>query len=232
MDDKLINFYELQAVKKYQQQSFNPHFDETQIKLPCRILAVGATGSGKTVTLVNFLYRAQNTFSHVYVVYKMSEALYEYLQERLKDRITFFDNLSKLPDVNDLEHTNEGQILLIFDDQCAEKNQQKIKEYMLRGRKQGFGISVMYLTQSYFEVPKFIRINMNYIEIVKAGSDKDLAMILREYSLGVDHKRLSELYEDATSEFPSFLKIDLGTTDKTKKFSKNFKGFYDLSGVK
>ena len=226
--DELINFYDLKAVKKHQQHTINPHFDDTQIKLPCRILAVGATGSGKTNVLMNFLYRAQDTFTHVYVVHKMPEPLYDYMREKLKDNVTFYLDLSKLPDVNSLEHSDEGQILLIFDDQCAEKDQKKIKEYMLRGRKKGFGISIIYLTQSYYEVPKFIRINMNYIEIVKAGSDKDLKQILSEYALGIDKDQLVDLYEDATSDYPSFLKIDLGTVDKSKKFSHNFKDFYDL----
>lgn len=228
MPTKLINFYELKDVKKYMPQSKNPHFEETQIKIPSRVLCTGCTGAGKTHMLTNYLYLAQDTFIHIYVVYKMEEPLYEYLAEKLKGNITFFDDLSKLPRVNDLPYTKEGQVLLIFDDQVNEKDQKKIQEYFLRGRKQGQGISMWYLTQSYYAVPKFLRQQINYLIIIKIDSEADLKNVLRNYALGVDIKQLVHIFEDATKEFPCFLKIDLSTSDNNKRFSKDFDEFYKL----
>jgi len=223
-NDNLINFYEQKAVKKYASKNYNPHFAETQISIPSRIGFIGSTGSGKTSALLNYIYRSQDTFIHIYVVYKEEEPLYLYLGDKLKDNITFYKGLDKLPNADDLPFTHDGQVLLIFDDQVAEKDQSKISDYFLRGRKIGNGITIMYLSQSFYAIPKFLRQQMNYLIIVKIGSVRDLRSILKDYSLGVDIDKLVSLYKTATQTFPSFFKIALGAPpDKT--FSKNFTTF-------
>src|SRR5687767_9186713 len=116
-DNKLVNFYELKGVKKYAPKSFNPHFDDTQISLPSRLALIGSTGSGKTSALLNYLLLAQNTFIHIYVVYKEMEPLYLYLRDKLKDHVTFYKNLKELPNPDDLEFTHDGNVLLCIDDQ-------------------------------------------------------------------------------------------------------------------
>ena len=74
---------------------------------------------------------------------------------------------------------------MIFDDlfNSDKKVQQKISEYFLRGRK--MNITNLYLLQSYFKTLKFIRINCLHILLRVISSKRDLAMILRDYELGV-----------------------------------------------
>ena len=62
-------------------------------------------------------------------MYKASEPLYEFLRDKIGSKnITFHTKLTDLPNPVDLNMGNK-QILLVFDDQVAEKNQNKIEEY-------------------------------------------------------------------------------------------------------
>ena len=86
----------------------------------------------------------------------------------------------------------------------------------------------MYLTQSYYSVPKTIRAQLSYLWVVKVGQKRDLNLILADSGGLVEKKVLAELYQDATREKFNFLKINLNTIDMDKKFSRNFSDFYLL----
>ena len=86
----------------------------------------------------------------------------------------------------------------------------------------------MYLTQSYYSVPKTIRAQLSYLWVVKVGQKRDLNLILADSGGLVEKKVLAELYQDATREKFNFLKINLNTIDMDRKFSKNFNDFYLL----
>jgi len=228
--NELINFYSLPEVKKLLPHYHNPHFDQTGIELPCRVLVCGGSGTGKTSWLLNFLARCNDTFGHIYIVYKASEPLYEFLEKKIGGKnITFYTSLAKLPQPNELGRKDQQQ-LIVFDDQIAEsdKAHQIVKEYMLRGRKVGAGVSTIYLSQSYFKIPKFCRLQATHLILFKLSSSRDMAMIMKECSLGVDKEELAQIYKDATKNKFSFLKVDLMTPDENKKFSHNFTGFYQI----
>ena len=54
-NNELTNFYALPEVKKLLVHYHNPHFDQTGIDLPCRILCCGGSGTGKTSFLLYML---------------------------------------------------------------------------------------------------------------------------------------------------------------------------------
>ena len=224
----LVNFYTLKEVKEMREESHNPHFDETDIDIPSRICIVGASGSGKSTCLLNFILKTPNTFGHITICTKQQEPLYDYLEKKLKGKnITIHYSLDKLEEPKDFPN-KELQNLLIFDDMIAEKNQRKIVDYFIRGRKIGQGITCFYLSQSYYQVPKTIRAQLSYIWLVKIGQKRDLNLILADSGGLVDKKTLMHLYEDATQQKFNFLKINLDTVDMNRKFSKNFIDFYLL----
>ena len=224
----LVNFYTLKEVKEMREESHNPHVDETDIDIPSRICIVGASGSGKSTCLLNFILKTPNTFGHITIVTKQQEPLYDYLEKKLKGKnITIHYSLDKLEEPKDFPN-KELQNLLIFDDMIAEKNQRKIVDYFIRGRKIGQGITCFYLSQSYYQVPKTIRAQLSYIWLVKIGQKRDLNLILADSGGLVDKKTLMHLYEDATQQKFNFLKINLNTVDMDRKFSKNFIDFYLL----
>ena len=109
-----------------------------------------------------------DTFTKIIVVHKVSEPLYEYLGKQLKDDIVFYKKLSELPSPDDLVKEDPlGQYLLVFDDQITAKDMTAIAEYYVRGRKSGGGITSVFLSQSYYGVPKLIRLQLHYLILLK-----------------------------------------------------------------
>jgi hypothetical protein len=86
----------------------------------------------------------------------------------------------------------------------------------------------VYLSQSYFKVPRLIRLQeMGYLFLLKLSSSRDLNMVLSECSLGdsVDRKELHEVYKEAIDEKFIFLKINLETSDPNRANFPKFQRF-------
>jgi uncharacterized membrane protein YsdA (DUF1294 family) len=227
--DNIQNFYESKEIKKYIKSYHNPKFKDTQITVPSRMGVIAASGGGKTQFLLNFVAKSSDTFGKIIVVYKASEPLYEYLRDKIGSKnIDFYTSLAQLPAPNNLD-MGDKQVLLVFDDQNAVKDQSKIEEYFLRGRKVAGGITCLYLAQNYFSIPTLVRRQFNYVIILKMSGSKDLKQIIQNYSLGLDANEIIALYKDATKERFHFLKIDTETRSENKRFSKDFTGFYKIS---
>lgn len=225
----MLNFYELNDVKKLNNPSYNPHFKQTQMNIPFRCGLIGASGSGKTNALMNYIRLTSGTFGEIHICYKSTEPLYELLDKKLKGKnIYFYTDISKMPEPKDLKE-KEKQKLIIFDDMLADKNQSKIINYFIYGRKQN--CSTFILSQSYYGIPKTIRGQFSYLILVKVSGERDLNMILRDTgSLGLeDPTLLKKMYNKATSIKMNFLKIDLNSSDLNKKFSTNFTEFFKLT---
>jgi ABC-type oligopeptide transport system ATPase subunit len=224
----MINFYENKKVKKFVKVVKNPSFDATQIELRSRLLCVGASGTGKTNFLVNYLVASPMTFGKVIIVSKLiEEPLYQFLKDELKGSIVFY-SLDQLPSLNEYTDSQKGEemeTLIVFDDLVNDlKKDSKVKDYFIAGRK--CGLTMLFLTQSYYKVEKVIRGQLNYLIMLKVSSGKDLKMILSDYSLGITPDELVEIHTEATKEPLSFLKIDINTPNKDKKFSQGFKDFF------
>jgi hypothetical protein len=226
--NQMINFYEHKDIQKLLPNYHNPGFVETQISIPARIGVIASSGGGKTQWLLNFLAKTNDTWGHIHVVYKTSEPLYEFLSDKLKGKnITFYTSLAKLPQPNDIGIKDKQQ-LIVFDDQVNEKNQEIVKEYCIRGRKIGKGVSVCYLSQSFFKIPKIVRLQFSHLILLKLSSNRDLNLILSDYSLGVDRQQLAMIYKDATKIKFDFLKVAIDEPDNNKKFSHNWTDFYKI----
>ena len=99
------------------------------------------------------------------------------------------------------------------------KVQQVLKELFIRCRK--LNISLCFLTQSYFSVPKGVRLNRTYYIIFKLNNNKELQNITINHSADIDYKDFVNIYRDCTKEPYSFLTIDIAKP-VDKRFKKNF----------
>jgi GTPase SAR1 family protein len=221
----LKDWYKEKGVQKFLSKTHNPHLDKHHIKIPFRMLIVGNSGSGKTSTLLNLIYNMSDTFEEIIIVCKSkSEPLYEFLEDKYsKDKsIKIIEFKDGLPDIDGFN--KEQQRLLVFDDLVNEKDQKTICEAFIRLRKKN--ASLCYLTQSYYAVPKLIRNNLTYIIIKQLSSLRNLTMIMREYSLGVNKTDMKEMYDDSTRDKQGFLMLDL-EGDKDKIFRSGFNEYYE-----
>lgn len=227
---QLRDWYADKGVAKFLTKQHNPAYEKHHIKIPFRMLIVGNSGSGKTSTLLNLIYNMPDTFEEVIIVCKSkAEPLYEFIEDKYaKDKsIKIIEFKDGLPDIDKMN--KEQQRLLVFDDLVNEKNQSIICEAFIRARKKN--CSLCYLSQSYYAVPKLIRANLTYIIIKQLSSLKNLTMIMREYSLGIDKKEMRDIYEDSTRDKQSFLMLDL-EGDKEKRFRCGFNEYYETTSEK
>jgi hypothetical protein len=229
--NKVQNFYE-KIPKKLMEEPKNPNYDDHGIKINKHIACIGSTGSGKTNLLMDFLKKAlkgEGTYTHITIVTKMEEPLYNYIQSKIpKENFDIFYGLEHCPALESdyWDDKKSGCCLLVFDYMMAEspKMQEKIiLPYFIRGRKKGMGISCWYLSQSYYAIPKKIRLQCSYIFLKKIGSNKDINMILRDQSLGLTKDELQSVYKYALGDdFTNFLTVDLVANDENR-FRKNWK---------
>ena len=78
-------------------------------------------------------------------------------------------------------------------------------------------------TQSYFRVPKDVRLNSTHFLRMEIHSKRELQQIAIDHAADIDYKDLLNIYINCTNEPYSFLTID-GTlpADNPMRFRKNF----------
>tara|TARA_R110002012_G_scaffold289969_1_gene483377 strand:- start:278 stop:982 length:705 start_codon:yes stop_codon:yes gene_type:complete len=215
--------------KRFLPKRHNPNYDIHHIKVPFRMLITGSSGSGKTQTLLSLLHNMKNTFSKVVITTKnRDEPLYNWLSEKLHKEPSFeIREIDKdgLPQLDTF--CKDDNNLLVMDDLVGEssKVQKQMEDYFLRARK--LGCSLVYITQSYYAVPKMIRNNLNLLIIKQVSSMRNLTMILKEFDLGLTKEQLIEMYKHATADKSGFLLLDLDG-EPSKKFRKNFDSYYEI----
>lgn len=221
---EIVDWYK-KIPKKFLLKTHNPHFERHHIKLPFRMIIAGNSGSGKTQTLLNLLYNMPDTFEKIFIVTKnKDEPLYNFLEDKLgKDGLSIKEGITELPDLDALD--KEQNNLIVLDDLVNEptKQQRPVCDYFIRARKKN--CSIIYISQSFYAVPKLIRDNISYLIIKQVSSMKNLTMICRECSLGIEKAQLKKIYDDATKSKQDFLLIDL-EGDKDERFRKNFDEIY------
>ena len=70
------------------------------------------------------------------------------------------------------------------------------KELFSRCRK--LNISLCFLTQSYFSVPKEVRLNCTHFLIFKIHNRKELQQIAIDHSADIDYKDFVKIYKNCT----------------------------------
>lgn len=221
---------EIPAVTNYykftkQEDTHNPNYKKHLISVPFRMVCIGASGGGKTLFFCELLHQMSGTFEEVIICTRCrDEPLYELVTRRLGGLARIYEN--EVPDLDGFKE-DKKQRLICFDDLILSRPlNARIGEYFIRSRK--FNISCVYLSQSYFAIPKIIRQQANYIVLKKIGSIKDLKLIIREFSLDIDLDDLVGLYNSITSsDVLDFLMIDL--QNHRYKYRHNFTPLTDDS---
>ena len=113
--------------------------------------------------------------------------------------------------INDYNPSRKRKILIVFDDMIADimtnkKFQAIIKELFIRCRK--LNISLVFITQSYFSVPKDVRLNSTHYLIMKINNKRELQNIAINHSADIDYKDFMKIHREWTKEQYYLLTID------------------------
>ena len=90
-------------------------------------------------------------------------------------------------------------------DMSNKKFQATMKELFIRCRK--LNIPLVLITQSYFSVPKVVRLNSTVL-IMKISSKRELQNIAINHSADIDYKDFMKIYRECTKKPYYFLTID------------------------
>ena len=184
---------------------------------PFRMLIIGPSVSGKTITLPNLMQNLNETtpIDKIYLYAKdLSEPKYEFFInnrkntgiKRFNNSTAFIEYSNDMDDVftniHDYNKKRKRKVLIVFDNLIADIMSSKkfkaiIKKLFIRYRK--WNISVVFITQSYFRTTKDARLNSTHYVIMKIQSKKELQNIALENSGDIDFKDFLKTYKDYTS---------------------------------
>ena len=224
---QIINFYE-HVPKKYLDDVSNPNYKLHNFDIPFRMCIVAPSGSGKTNFLLNLIKvfsQGDGTFASINIVTRnKSEPLYNYLEGEFQ-QIKISEGLHTCPKLDDFD--KKYNHLVCFDDLVLSKHLDMVSEYYMRARKKN--VSVVFLSQSYYDIPKFIRKNRTYIVLLDLGGNRrEQKAILSEWAGDLDKDELMAIFNDAVSVKLRPLIIQGGRCDANRKYRKGFLQYYDL----
>lgn len=217
---KIENLYE-KIPKELLEEADNPNFNLHHLKLPFRMCIVAPSGSGKTNFLCNlislFSKGARGTFQTITIITRnKDEPLYKWITSKC-DQIVIKEGLSNTPPLD--KYDKEFNHLLVWDDLVLSKDLSMVENYYIRARK--FNVSCIFISQSYFKIPKIIRNNCSYMVLLKLSGQREVNVILSEFGLGITKEQLLALYQYATNEKFSPLLIDM-EENADKRYRKGF----------
>ena len=99
--------------------------------------------------------------------------------------------------IDDYKSKRKRKILTVFDDMIADimtnkKFQAIMKELFIRSRK--LNISLVFITQSCFSVPKEVRLNSTHYILMKIHNRRELQQIPIDHSADIDYKDFLQIY--------------------------------------
>ena len=127
--------------------------------------------------------------------------------------------------IDDYNPDEENKILIVFNDMITDMIHNKklnsiVIELSIRGRK--LNISPVFITQTYFKVPKDVRLNTSHFFIAKISSKRELQQIAINQSSDINTKDFVNIYRKYTFEPYSFLVNDTTLpSNNPLRFRKN-----------
>ena len=210
--------------KKYQASAKLRQNMKGIIEQPFRLGVIGGSGSGKTNLIMNLLAffgvfsEHSSMFQKVIYVCPTQQPLVKEAMEAT-DRVQWLQKLNDLPEVDN--YCPPGPVLVVFDDLLSsnKKDSLFIERWFLKSRIKN--VSCIYISQSYFGIPKTIRLQFSYLILKKINSIRTLTAVSTDFNDGTDLNWLKRAYKYANNKPNGFLFIDL-TGSNPDKYRSGF----------
>ena len=113
--------------------------------------------------------------------------------------------------IDEYNPDKENKIMIVFDHMIADMTHNKklnsiVPELFIRGRK--LNIFLVFITRSYFKVPKDVRMNTTRFFIAKIPIKRELRETAIDHSSDVSIKDFNNIYRKFTVEAHSFFVND------------------------
>ena len=229
----MINFDEYTNENKKEHNLNWPYIPDH----PYRILIIGGSGTGKTNALLNLINNQQDIDKMYLHAKDPYEDKYQYLINKresvglkhFNDPKAFIEYSNDMHDayknIDNYNLNKENKILIVFDDMIADMISNKnlnlvVTELFVRCRK--LTISFVFISQSYFKVPKDVRNNSTHLFIMKIPNKRELQQIAINHSSDINTKDFIEIYRKCIDKPYSFLVIDTTLpSNNPLRFRKN-----------
>ena len=179
-----------------------------------RILIITSSGSVKTNILLNLIEKQPDIDKIYWYAKYLYEAKYQYLinirekvgLKRFNDPKAFIEYSNDMcyvyKNIDEYNIDKERKILIVFDDMIADMINNKklnsiVTELFIRGRK--LNISLVFITQSYFKVPKDVRLNTTHFFIAKIPNKREFQQIAINHSSDINTKDFANIYRKYTA---------------------------------
>jgi hypothetical protein len=223
----LTNFYSLLPKDK---QKLPAGFKNHMIQRNSRILMIGASGTGKSNSLLNYIEKSSGEYNQIIICSfsTTDEALYRYLKDKIPD-VELINDIDEVPRIQSFDDEDKKiSKLIVFDDfiNLNKKQMKVLEDYAISSRK--FGFTTVYISQNYTSVPKIISRNCNYIFCFKINDKVSIKRIISNHGLSDFYtpSQIEKYYHYCVSQPLGFLMIDLKTNDSSKVLRCGFTEFF------
>lgn len=216
----------------------NPLLPNQSSRNSTRMLICGSSGSGKTSMLINLLrhlrcdglYICAKNIDQPKFRYIISffEDLEKKLSKKLKKDISIIkclsNNLDDFVSVNDI---NSGKYnIVIFDDMMNERDTDgKISDFFVMSRHKK--VSCFYLSQSFFQTPRQVRLNCNTYVLFGMPSISEARRIHGEIASDITKEQFLDFMRQVAATPYAFLYVDKNATNKLLRYRKNLDEILD-----
>ena len=133
--------------------------------------------------------------------------------------------------IDECNPDKENKILIVFDDMIADMIHNKklnsiVTELFIRWRKSN--ISLVFITQSYFKIPKEVTLNTSHSFIAKIPNERELQQIAINRSSDINTKDFANIYRKCTAEtYSLFINDTKFASNNPLRFRKTFSNIYN-----
>ena len=186
---------------------------------PYRILIIGGSGWGKTNALLNLINNQSDIHKICLHVKDPYEAKYQFLitkrestgLKHFNDPKVFIEYSNDMQavykNIDEYNVDKERKKLIVFDDMIVDminntKLNSIVTESFIKSREST--ISLVFITQSHFKVPKDVRLNSIHFFIMKIPNKRELQRIALNHLSDINSKDFIKIYKKYIDERYSF----------------------------